>query len=130
MRNVLAKATPELGDAGGTAARTGRTEEGSRLGGTVTLSSASCASSPLAGVLGALVMLMLRCSFRTSRLYCSTCVPFSLRGDPPAQHTGPPQRDGDPAAPREMEGTGGDRCHLGSGWFWSVTKLLWSCRLL
>lgn len=111
------------------AARTGRTEEGSRLGGTVTLSSASCASSPLAGVLGVLVMLMLRCSFRTSRLYCSTCVPFSLRRDRPLSAQGRPARRG-PRHRGTGGGTGGTRCHLGSGWFCSVTKLLWSCRLL
>lgn len=64
MRNVLGQSplwSQHLLQTGrGTPSPTGRTEEGRRLEGTVTLSSASWASSPLEGVVGTLVMLMLR----------------------------------------------------------------------
>lgn len=93
---------PPPGDAR-TAPYTGRTEEKSRLGGTVTLSWASWASSPLESVLGTLVMFTPRWSLRRSRLYCSTCVLFSLRTpDPLGTHGGhrpPPKQprwDGEP----------------------------------
>lgn len=99
------------------------------------MSWASWASSPLESVLGTLVMFTPRWSLRRSRLYCSTCVPFSLRrdrtrsaqGGPP---TPPPKKkhprwdgepgtvqDGDAAAKRWLgvgrRGAGDPGVHLG-----------------
>lgn len=76
----------------------------------MTFSRASWASSPFQGVVGTLVMLMLRCSFRTSRLYCSTWVPFTLHEEsglshphgtetPPGGHGGGTGRVGTRRAP-------------------------------
>lgn len=97
----------------------------------MTFSRASWASSPFQGVVGTLVMLMLRCSFRTSRLYCSTWVPFTLRGESGLSHpTGQRHPRGDTEVARGGWGHAGPRCHLGRGWLCSVTQLLWSWRLL
>lgn len=70
MRKGAQSAPPPgpLPKQGGQMALTGRTEEGRRLLGTVMLSRASWASSPLEAEVGVLVMLMLRCSLRVSRL--------------------------------------------------------------